>query len=86
MAFDCYHQQLSGGRLTDNLIEALPYAARVDVADAPGRGEPGTGEINFGHIKRVLDTHGFDRQITMEIVPSGDSDTAARACREVFGF
>lgn len=87
LAFDCYHQQLSGGRLTDHLVEALPWMARFDVADVPGRGQPGAGEINYPYLLGVLESHGYDGLISFEMVPrDGDSDRAARACRRVFGF
>ena len=87
LAFDCYHQQLSGGRLTDHLREALPWMARFDVADVPGRGQPGTGEINFAHLRRVLESEGYEGLVSFEVDPvGGESDVAARACRELFGF
>lgn len=87
LAFDCFHQQLSGGRLTDNLIAALPWMGRFDVADVPGRGEPGTGEINYPHLRRVLEAQGYDGLVSFELDPrGGDSDRAARACRRVFEF
>ncbi|RME62594.1 MAG: hypothetical protein D6782_11885, partial [Alphaproteobacteria bacterium] len=59
LAFDCFHQQLVGGRLTDNLIAALPYAARIDIGNVPGRHQPGIGEIDFAHIRRVLEQQGY---------------------------
>ena len=87
LAFDCFHQQLSGGRLTDHLVEALPWMARFDVADVPGRGQPGTGEINYPHLRAVLQARGYDGVVSFELdPPKGDSDRAAQACREVFGF
>ncbi len=87
LAFDCYHQQLSGGRLTDNLIAALPWMGRFDVADVPGRTQPGTGEINYPYLRQVLESRGYDGLISFELDPEGgDSDRAASACREVFGF
>lgn len=87
LAFDCYHQQLSGGRLTDHLREALPWMARFDVADVPGRGQPGTGEINFAHLRRVLESEGYEGLVSFEVDPvAGESDVAAGACRELFGF
>lgn len=87
MFFDCFHQQLAGGRLTDNLIDALPWTASVHIADVPGRHQPGTGEINFAHIRRVLEDHGYDEQLTFEVVPrDGDSEAAVAAIKEVFAF
>lgn len=87
MFFDCYHQQLTGGRLIENMIEALPHTSSVHIADVPGRHQPGTGEINFHSIKRVLEEQGYDRQLTFEVVPlDGDSDAALAAIKDVFPF
>jgi hydroxypyruvate isomerase len=87
MFFDCFHQQLSGGRLIDNLREALPWTTSVHIADVPGRGQPGSGEINFRSIKRVLDEESYDRQLTFEVDPvRGDADAAVAAIKEIFPF
>lgn len=87
MFFDCFHQQLVGGRLTDNLLDALPYACAVHVADVPGRHQPGTGEINFHHLRRVLAEQGYDEQLTFEVDPlNGDSEAAVAAIKDVFPF
>ncbi|RIK86758.1 MAG: hypothetical protein DCC69_05495 [Hyphomicrobiales bacterium] len=79
MAFDCFHQQLSGGRLTDNLVACLPYMARFDVAEVPGRHEPGHGEINFRHLLRVLDQHEWEGPITFEVNPHDGVEATALA-------
>jgi hydroxypyruvate isomerase len=84
--FDAYHQQLVGGRLIENLVDGLPWVTSVHVADVPGRGAPGTGEINFHSIRRVLEEHRYDRQLTFEVVPDGDPDAAVAACKAVFPF
>lgn len=87
MFFDCFHQQLVGGRLIDNLVEALPYASAVHIADVPGRHEPGTGEINFHGIRRTLEEQRFDGQLTFEVDPKdGDDEAAVAAMKEVFPF
>jgi hydroxypyruvate isomerase len=87
MFFDCYHQQLGGGRLIENLVDSLDWVASVHVADVPGRHQPGTGEINFRSIARVLDEHGYDKQLTFEVVPvGGDSEAAVAAIKEFFPF
>lgn len=87
MFFDCFHQQLVGGRLTDHLLHALPWTSSVHLADVPGRHQPGAGEINFHHIRRVLERAGYDRQLTFEVIPlDGDSAAAVAAIKEVFPF
>ena len=87
VAFDAFHQQLTGGRLTDHLIAALPMLGRFDVAGLPGRTEPGTGEIDFGYLRSVLVEHGWDGTVTFEVVPSdGDPDTAVAGINKVFPF
>jgi hydroxypyruvate isomerase len=87
MFFDCFHQQLVGGRLIENMIAALPWVAAIHVADVPGRHQPGTGEINFLSIRRVLEEQGYNGQLTFEVDPlGGDSEAAVAAIKEVFPF
>lgn len=87
MFFDCFHQQLVAGRLLENLLAALPWTQAVHIADVPGRHQPGTGEINFYGIKRVLEDRGYDRQLTFETVPKdGDSEAAVTAIKQVWAF
>lgn len=85
--FDCYHQQLVGGRLTEHLQHALPYVSSVHIADVPGRHQPGSGEINFHYIRDLLEREGYDKQLTFEVVPlDGDSDRAVADIKKVFPF
>ena len=78
---------MPSGRFTDHLRDALPWMGRFDVADVPGRGQPGAGEINYVHLPKVLEAEGYDGLVPFELDPvDGDSDRAARACRQVFGF
>lgn len=82
---DCFHQQLCGGRIADNLVAALPWLVRFDVAEVPGRFEPGAGEIDFCFLRDLLDQHGWDGTISFETVPSdGVDETAVRAIDEIF--
>ncbi|MEU9845393.1 TIM barrel protein [Actinomadura sp. NPDC048032] len=85
VAFDVFHQQLCGGRLTDHLVAAAPWLARFDVAGVPGRHEPGTGEVDFRHLRATLDRLGWDGTITFETVPSdGRYESAVAAIDEFF--
>lgn len=85
VVLDFFHQQLSGGRLSAALEAALPHLVRVDVAEVPGRHEPGAGEIDFAYLRRRLEQAGYDGTISFEVVPSdGRPETALRAIEEVF--
>lgn len=84
VVFDTYHQQLNCGRLADSLVASLPHLARVDLAEVPGRFEPGQGEIDMGYLLRVLEQHGWDKTITFETTPSdGNPETALAAINQL---
>lgn len=57
LQYDIYHAQRSEGELAATLSKHLARIAHVQIADNPGRNEPGTGEINypflFGHLARI---------------------------------
>lgn len=85
LVFDAFHQQLCGGRLSDHLVASLPWMARFDVAEVPGRHEPGHGEIDFTHLRDLLDQHGWDGIVSFETVPSdGSAQTAVKAIDAIF--
>lgn len=80
VAYDTFHQQLTGGRLTEHLLAALPVLGRFDVAGLPGRTEPGIGEIDFNHLLGILTRSDWDGTVTFEISPSdGRPETALAA-------
>ncbi|HLT97887.1 MAG TPA: TIM barrel protein [Acidimicrobiia bacterium] len=80
MVFDTFHQQLNYGRLTDSLVGCLDQLVRVDLAQVPGRFEPGVGEIDMGFLLGVLKDAGWDGTLTFEVVPSdGNPDNAVGA-------
>lgn len=85
VVFDAFHQQLSTGRLAERLGEALPWLVRVDVAEVPGRREPGAGEIDFRYLRNLIDDAGWDGIVSFETVPSdGRPETAVAAIDEIF--
>jgi hydroxypyruvate isomerase len=61
LCFDMYHLQLSEGNLTNNLKRGMEnnWIYLVQLGDVPGRKEPGTGEVNYGNILRVLRKSGY---------------------------
>lgn len=87
MAFDCFHEQLVCGRLSESLVDGLPWTDRVDIGNVPGRHQPGVGEIDFGHIRKLLVEHGYDRTVGFETVPFGGDDAACvSAIKTAFPF
>ena len=59
MNLDLYHAQIGEGNLIELLRRALPWVGEIQVADVPGRCEPGTGEINYPAVARALDSRGL---------------------------
>jgi hydroxypyruvate isomerase len=81
---DLYHAQIGEGNLIELLREALPWVGEIQVADVPGRCEPGTGEINYPAIAKALDAAGYAGVVGLEAFASGDSDAAVAAFRDAF--
>lgn len=76
MNLDLYHAQLGDGRLIDTCRESLPWIGEIQVADAPGRCEPGTGEICYRNVARALAAMGYQGVVAMEAFASTGSDEA----------
>ena len=54
MNLDLYHAQIGEGNLIQLVERALPVVGEIQVADVPGRCEPGTGEINYPAVAAAL--------------------------------
>lgn len=81
---DLYHAQIGEGNLVSLVTEALPWIGEIQVADVPGRCEPGTGEIRYEAVARALRSLGYDGVIGMEAWASGDPDAALDAFTAAF--
>jgi hydroxypyruvate isomerase len=81
---DLYHAQIGEGNLTELVREAYDYIGEIQVADVPGRMEPGTGEINYKRIARELKELGYDGVVGLEGWASGESVEALEAFAEAF--
>jgi hydroxypyruvate isomerase len=82
MLFDVYHQQISEGNLTGNIRKYKDLIGYFQIADHPGRHEPGTGEINYPHVLRVIHDIGYRGAIGMEMSPKSDPAVAFKALRK----
>lgn len=73
LQYDLYHQQRMAGELLGTYRRLKDYIAHIQVADNPGRGEPGTGEINYPFLFDALDRDGYSGWIGCEYRPRGDT-------------
>jgi hydroxypyruvate isomerase len=81
---DLYHAQIGEGNLTELVREAYDYIGEIQVADVPGRMEPGTGEINYKRVAKELKTLGYTGVVGLEGWASGDSVEALEAFADAF--
>ena len=70
LQFDVYHLQIIEGDLARRFVQLLPTIGHVQIADNPGRHEPGTGEINFPWLLSRIDSLGYSGWIGCEYLPA----------------
>jgi hydroxypyruvate isomerase len=68
--WDAYHMQRMEGNLVATVTEFLPRIAHIQIADSPGRGEPGTGEIDYPFVLDAIDALGYDGWVGLEYNPT----------------
>lgn len=84
MNLDLYHAQIGEGNLIELVQRALPLVGEIQVADVPGRCEPGTGEINYPAVAAALDRLGYAGVVGLEAWASRDPVTALERFRTAF--
>lgn len=72
--YDIYHMQIMEGNLANTIRENLGIIGHMQLADNPGRHEPGTGEIHFSNLFRFIDEAGYTGWIGCEYKPSGRTE------------
>ena len=68
--YDVYHAQRMEGELGNTLRTHLARIGHIQIADNPGRNEPGTGEINFDWLLPFLDRIGYAGHVGAEYKPA----------------
>ena len=76
--------QIGEGDLIRWCAACLPFIGEVQVADNPGRLEPGTGEINYAGVARALKGMGYSGPVGMEAFAAGEEEAALHAFRTAF--
>ena len=74
LQFDCYHLRRMGEDLLPALATLLPRVGHVQVADVPGRHQPGSGEIPYPEIFSLLEARGYQGWIGAEYHPTGRTE------------
>jgi len=69
LQYDIYHMQVMEGDLAPTIERHLGSIAHMQLADTPGRHEPGTGEINYPFLFRHIDRLGYAGWIGCEYKP-----------------
>ncbi len=72
--YDIYHAQRMEGELASTIKANLPRIAHMQLADNPGRNEPGTGEINYRFLFGWLDEIGYKGWIGCEYKPKTSTE------------
>jgi len=72
--YDIYHAQRMEGELANTLSQSLARIGHIQLADNPGRNEPGTGEINYAFLFKHLDRIGYSGWIGCEYKPAARTE------------
>ena len=85
MQYDIYHAQREEGDLAATLRKQIDKIGHIQIADNPGRHQPGTGEINYPFIFKEIDASGYQGYIGLEYAPIPDSKSSLAWVTE-FGY
>jgi hydroxypyruvate isomerase len=84
LQFDAYHMHRMGEDVVASFERHAELIDHVQIADAPGRGEPGTGDIDFPGFFGALDRRGYRGFVGLEYRPSaGDADASLAWLRSI---
>jgi hydroxypyruvate isomerase len=84
LLLDVYHAQVQEGNLVATIERVADLIGHVQVADVPGRHEPGTGEIDYPRVAAALRRVGYAGRIGLEAYPETTSDVAVERFRRAF--
>ena len=82
LQYDLYHAQRSEGELAATLARHLAKIGHLQIADNPGRHEPGSGEINYAFLFEHIDRIGYTGYVGCEYRPLGATEAGLDWFRE----
>jgi len=71
--YDIYHSSVEGENPVEQLSENRDVIGYIQLADAPGRGEPGTGAIDWKTVLSAVDASGYTEVVGLEYYPTKDT-------------
>jgi hydroxypyruvate isomerase len=85
LQYDIYHAQRMEGELVGTLRKEIARIGHIQIADNPGRHEPGTGEINYPFVFASIDEVGYAGHVGLEYVPAAGT-VAGLSWLKDFGY
>lgn len=85
LLLDIYHMQVMHDDLLERIPQVLAKTVHVHVADVPGRGEPGSGAVQWPRVVRILKEGGYGGGIGLECLPTGSPEAALARSLEILG-
>ncbi|CAM5355789.1 hydroxypyruvate isomerase [Aquamicrobium terrae] len=85
LQYDIYHMQVMEGDLARTIEANLPRIAHIQLADNPGRHEPGTGEINYPFLYEFIDRIGYSGWVGAEYKPKAGTEPGLGWFRQFAG-
>ena len=85
LQYDIYHMQIMEGDLAPTMEKLLPRIGHMQIADTPGRHEPGTGEIHYPFLFDHIDRIGYKGWIGCEYRPAGKTEDGLGWARQYLG-
>jgi len=82
LQYDVYHAQREEGELAETLRRYLDKIGHIQIADNPGRHQPGTGEVNYPFLLREIERMGYTGFVALEYRPLSDTMTSLNWLRE----
>lgn len=82
LQYDVYHMQIMEGDLLRSIERLLPRIGHIQIADNPGRHEPGTGEIAFDRLLPGIDALGYKGFIGCEYLPAAGTEASLGWARQ----
>ncbi len=74
LQYDVYHMQVMEGNLIKTVQANIGKIAHIQIADNPGRNEPGTGEINYPNLFKAIDAAAYKGWIGCEYKPAAKTE------------